>query len=188
MFNKEQTEHMQGLAAIPSENRCWCGWDKLGECRNCPEKSHSLAARIKVSCPHRQCRSYPRPDDPEQKITHTVACPVRLEKEMELMSSDDWSKLLTLAEYGAWRKVFPKIVDMFADDPGMEPVEVTVKGIIDGLPQDLQELGMFLAFNYSHDYCLRAHTKALGELFRRKVLPPKPHTPSATPARSSSST
>lgn len=73
---------------------------------------------------------------------------------------------------------------MFTDDPGVEPVEVTVKGIIEGLPQDLQELGLFLAFNQD-DYCLRAHTKALGELFRSKVSPPKPRTP-ATPAASSS--
>lgn len=172
MFNKEQLEHMNSLAAIPDDERCWCGWDRLGQCRNCPEKSPSLAARIKVSCKYRQCRAYPKPNDPTGTIIHTVVCPARLEGKMETISSDDWSKLLTLAEYGAWVKVFPKIKDMFDDNPGIEPLEESVRNIIDGLPRNLQTVGRLLAFPDNNMHC-PISDKAMAEVFIRKVTPPK---------------
>ncbi len=171
-FNQEQTEHMDSLAAIPDEYRCWCGWNILGKCMNCPEKSPSLAARIKVSCPHKQCRNYPNPNDPSGKIIHNVACPVSLEAEMEAISSDDWSKLLTLAEYGVWVKAFPKIRDMFDDNPGIEPLEESVRNIIDGLPRNLQTVGRLLAFPDNNMHC-PISDKAIAEVFMRKVTPPK---------------
>lgn len=36
MFNDDQKAHMRSLAAIPPEERCWCGWCPSGEC-NVPD-------------------------------------------------------------------------------------------------------------------------------------------------------
>jgi hypothetical protein len=35
LFNDEQNAHMDALAAMPPETRCWCGWDEKGKCYNC---------------------------------------------------------------------------------------------------------------------------------------------------------
>lgn len=44
-FNEEQEAHMAWLATIPPNERCWCGWDRLGDCSNC-NKSHAGKTRI----------------------------------------------------------------------------------------------------------------------------------------------
>ena len=43
MFNADQRAYMASLAAIPSEQRCECGWYRLGECPHCPP-GRTLAA------------------------------------------------------------------------------------------------------------------------------------------------
>lgn len=34
-FNSEQTAYMEALDKIPLNERCWCGWYRLGECPHC---------------------------------------------------------------------------------------------------------------------------------------------------------
>lgn len=95
---------------------------------------------------------------------------------MKTISSDDWSKLLTLAEYGVWVKAFPKIKDMFDDNPGIEPLEESVRNIIDGLPRNLQIVGRLLAFQENNMHC-PISDKAIAEVFMRKIVPPKQPKP-----------
>jgi hypothetical protein len=49
MFNSDQSAHMEYLESIPPENRCWCGWYKLGKCDKCaPGKT--LADKLAAQC------------------------------------------------------------------------------------------------------------------------------------------
>lgn len=162
---------MNSLATVPNEDRCWCGWNKLRQCPNC-DPSTSLADRLKLSCKHRQCRSYPRQNDPTNTIIHTVGCPTRLWVNIETMSSDDWSKLLCLAEYGAWSTAFPKAFDIFDEDPAIDPVEDTIREIVSSLPQNLQLIGKTLAFPGSTGMIPLSDSMVV-ELFRKKVVPPR---------------
>lgn len=34
MFNEDQKSYMRSLAAIPDEEKCYCGWYRLSECRS----------------------------------------------------------------------------------------------------------------------------------------------------------
>jgi len=34
-FNREQEAHMDELARIPLDQKCFCGWYRLGQCPNC---------------------------------------------------------------------------------------------------------------------------------------------------------
>lgn len=176
MFNREQTECMDSLAAIPDEKRCWCGWYSLDDCPNC-DKSSSLADRLRVSCQHKQCRGYPKQQDPDHKIIHTVACPESIQTDAALISSDDWSKLLTIAEYGVWSTAFPKIKDMFDEYAASDSVHDTVKKLVESLPQNLQDTGKILMEpNGYHSHKPIAAT-LLAKLFLAKVSPPtKPST------------
>lgn len=70
MFNSEQRDYMDSLSRIPAEQKCWCGWYPVGECRNCPADK-TLAQRLEVSCLH--CTSYP-PADGSRPIIHTRWC------------------------------------------------------------------------------------------------------------------
>jgi hypothetical protein len=167
-FNKEQREYMDSLAAIPDEKRCWCGWGSLGRCLRC-DKSTSLADRLRVSCRHRQCRAYPRQNDPEGKITHTVTCPESIQTDAALISSDDWSKLLTIAEYGVWSTAFPKIKDMFDEYAESGSVHDTVKKIVEGLPRNLQDTGKILMEPKGYHDHKPTSAKLLADLFLAKV-------------------
>ena len=51
MFNSYQIEHMKHLQRIPPENRCWCGWNLLGDCYNCKNDGRTLADRLAEQCP-----------------------------------------------------------------------------------------------------------------------------------------
>jgi len=165
---------MDSLAAIPDEKRCWCGWDSLEKCMRC-DKSMSLADRLRVSCKHRQCRNYPSQRDPEGKITHNVTCPERMEKEMQTISSDDWSKLMAIAEYGVWSEAFPKIRDMFADEEaGIDPISVTVKKLVESLPRNLRDVGLILMEPSGYHSYKPTSSKVMAKLFLAKVSPPKP--------------
>jgi hypothetical protein len=43
MFNEDQLDHMRSLAAIPPQEKCYCGWYRLGECPNgCPPDKNNL--------------------------------------------------------------------------------------------------------------------------------------------------
>lgn len=173
-LNQEQQEYVNSLAAIPDENRCWCGWYRLDQCPNC-DKSSSLADRLKVSCKHKQCRNYPRQGDPEGTIIHNIACPDRISSSMETISADDWSKLLTIAEYGVWSEALPKIKDMFADEEtSADPAYVAVQEIVDSLPQNLQDVGKILMTPHGYHQYKPTSAKVMAALFLAKVSPPKP--------------
>jgi hypothetical protein len=55
MFNEEQLAHMKELDSIPPEQRCWCGWARLGECYNCSRDTtradKTYAERMNAQCP-----------------------------------------------------------------------------------------------------------------------------------------
>lgn len=76
-FNEDQQAYMASLAATPDEERCYCGWDRFGECYNCKQdeftKTRTRADRVKLSCPH--CGNYPSREG--QEISHNIKCPTR---------------------------------------------------------------------------------------------------------------
>jgi hypothetical protein len=43
--NADQAEYMRGLGKIPAEEKCYCGWFRLGECNSC-DKSKTHAVRV----------------------------------------------------------------------------------------------------------------------------------------------
>jgi hypothetical protein len=47
-FNREQEEHMKELAKIPREERCKCGWYRLGQCPHTECKTAFAAAKSEV--------------------------------------------------------------------------------------------------------------------------------------------
>lgn len=63
MFNRDQVAHMEYLASIPADKKCWCGWYLLGECPHC-SSDKTNADRIKNQCP--DCKG----DLP----SHTIYC------------------------------------------------------------------------------------------------------------------
>ena len=70
MFNTEQRAYMRSLDAIPPERKCWCGWNRLGECRTgCPPDA-THADKIAAQC--RKCRNAPL--RPGMKLTHRKGC------------------------------------------------------------------------------------------------------------------
>lgn len=73
VFNEEQQDHMRSLAAIPADQRCWCGWNRVNKCYNCPA-GYSLAQRLIVQCP--SCRNFPRPWI-SSTLTHVITCKER---------------------------------------------------------------------------------------------------------------
>lgn len=46
-FNSEQEDYMRELAEIPPEQRCYCGWYRLGQCPHCP-KDKTCADKLKM--------------------------------------------------------------------------------------------------------------------------------------------
>ena len=72
-FNDDQLEAWHALERIPPEQRCWCGWERLGECRQCPP-GKTCADKMAAWCP--ECRSAPTPDG-ARPITHRVGCSLR---------------------------------------------------------------------------------------------------------------
>jgi len=52
MFNAEQREHMESLGAMSPEQKCWCGWNRVGDCHNpgpCQE-GKTAADKMAVWC------------------------------------------------------------------------------------------------------------------------------------------
>ena len=74
-FNDEQRDHMRSLEEIPPAERCWCGWYRLGQCRNCPA-SATCADKLAARCP--QCRN--APSKPGGTLVHLVTCPASEER------------------------------------------------------------------------------------------------------------
>jgi hypothetical protein len=75
MFNSDQRSWMESLAAIPPDRKCWCGWDRLGECNNPPSicrPGKTSADRMAVWC--QDCHDEPWDDG---VIHHRVGCPRR---------------------------------------------------------------------------------------------------------------
>ena len=72
-FNSEQLAHMDALDRMPPETKCWCGWDRLGECWNCNRDCPGKTAADKMAawCP--ECRNAPSPDG-AQPIIHRYGC------------------------------------------------------------------------------------------------------------------
>lgn len=88
MFNQEQIEYIVYLSSISDDNLCWCGWNLLGDCQNCP--NHLSAADKKKSW-YKDCRSEPS-DYGKGKITHRRGCELETQEE-----KDDYN--LRMKEY-----------------------------------------------------------------------------------------
>jgi hypothetical protein len=46
-LNDDQLDHVRSLSQIPPEQRCWCGWFKLGECPTC-ERGKTCADKLEM--------------------------------------------------------------------------------------------------------------------------------------------
>lgn len=70
MFNADQLDYMESLGRMAPETKCWCGWNRLGEChQGCPDDV-TCADKMKASCP--KCGNAPhRPGD---VLTHRKGC------------------------------------------------------------------------------------------------------------------
>jgi hypothetical protein len=69
-FNKEQTEHMRDLDAMPPNTRCWCGWRPLNTCPHCPRDA-TCEQKMAAACP--SCGNAPLV--PGGSLIHIVRCP-----------------------------------------------------------------------------------------------------------------
>jgi hypothetical protein len=74
-FNEEQQAYMQELSRIPEDQRCFCGWDRFGQCYNCNRdgefmNAKTLSDRRKLECP--DCGNYPYNET--LQITHRMGC------------------------------------------------------------------------------------------------------------------
>ena len=70
-FNEDQQDEMRYLASLKPEEKCWCGWYRVGEC-NTPSPcapEDSMADRLKVTC---ECGSYPY--KPGGRMIHRSGC------------------------------------------------------------------------------------------------------------------
>jgi len=83
VFNEDQRAHMAELAATPAAEKCWCGWNRIGQCLHCPS-GKTLADRVAVSCP--KCRGSPSPDG-SRPIVHVHGCERQTEAEREYYRS-----------------------------------------------------------------------------------------------------
>lgn len=70
-FNSDQESYMKSLDAIPLEQKCWCGWYRLGECPNC-KTTRTCADKVAAQCP--VCRNDGGPEN--RPITHRIGCTV----------------------------------------------------------------------------------------------------------------
>jgi hypothetical protein len=78
VFNSEQRGHMEYLASIPPDQRCWCGWGLAGRCDTpspCPpDASMADAMATRMPC----CgRPADRPDFPRTTGSHYTGCTPR---------------------------------------------------------------------------------------------------------------
>jgi hypothetical protein len=73
LFNADQQSWMDALGRMPPETKCWCGWDRLGDCYNCKRDgiSKSFADKIAVWCP--ECNNAPSADG-ARPIIHRRGC------------------------------------------------------------------------------------------------------------------
>lgn len=72
LFNADQIRHMEYLNSLPLEDKCWCGWFKLGECATCPP-DRTAADKLAVSCPG--CGGSPGPGG-IRLIIHRAWCTI----------------------------------------------------------------------------------------------------------------
>ena len=75
LFNPDQEAYMASLGRMKDEEKCYCGWDRFGECYHCKRsdfaKDKTLADRHKLACPY--CDNYPFDDS--GKIVHRIYFP-----------------------------------------------------------------------------------------------------------------
>lgn len=71
-LNAEQSDHLDYLSSLNPADRCYCGWNPVNDCWDCP-KGASLAQRLKVQCPDPRCRNYPYLGG-KPTITHNIKC------------------------------------------------------------------------------------------------------------------
>lgn len=64
MFNEEQKAYMKTLNEMPLEEKCYCGWNKVGKCYNCDDETKTRADYVaefneglKYFCPY--CKAKP---------------------------------------------------------------------------------------------------------------------------------
>lgn len=69
-FNADQRDYMDGLAAMPADAKCWCGWFALGECHSCPPDV-TAADKLRARCPG--CGNDPGPHF-ARLIVHRIGC------------------------------------------------------------------------------------------------------------------
>lgn len=68
-FNQDQQDYMNSLALMPAEQKCWCGWYRLGQCPNC-HTMRSCAEKLVERCP--ECWNDGGPD--KGPIIHRIGC------------------------------------------------------------------------------------------------------------------
>ncbi len=77
LFNNEQLEWMEELSKMDPKTKCWCGWDRFGQCPSCAQKPDvkdlTLADKLPFTCP--ACRSSPW--RPGEKVTHHIGCSIK---------------------------------------------------------------------------------------------------------------
>jgi len=78
---------------------------------------------------------------------------------LDAISSDDWSKFLTLAEYRVWSVIHPQIK--------AKRIQKIIQTIIEGLPQNLQAVGKELAFPEHSIFFSEAEQKLIDDFCRK---------------------
>lgn len=71
-FNEYQTDYMRSLSKVPLEEKCWCGWYRLGACPNC-RPGETCAERVAASC--EACGNFPAHRGDTRPLTHRFYCP-----------------------------------------------------------------------------------------------------------------
>jgi hypothetical protein len=80
-LNQDQKEHLEYLATVPPEKRCWCGWWVLADYSDgkrlpcgCPTDK-TCADKLAAACPG--CRNAPLRYG-EGVLVHTINCPMQV--------------------------------------------------------------------------------------------------------------
>lgn len=82
-LNSEQNDYVDYLHSLPLTEKCWCGWNRLGKCYNCPADK-TCADKVAAQCP--ECHNDGGPEG--KPITHRIGCSKREAKNAEIQSSE----------------------------------------------------------------------------------------------------
>lgn len=69
-LNADQQDYVDSLSKIAPDQKCYCGWFRLGQCGHCPPHL-TCADKLAAMCP--ECKNYPYILD-GRPITHNIKC------------------------------------------------------------------------------------------------------------------